>query len=122
MTGNAQTLVGKGKKFVSYVPYFTHSIVKEGKKCEDCHGNEAATKMLNGEKFKMGSFKDGKLTHAKGIIPFVPDKLEWPWLDKQDDKWVELKSDEEPIIQNAAYAEPLTESQLKMLKAKQTSK
>jgi len=121
-TGNAQTLVGKGKKFVSYVPYFTHSIVKEGRKCQDCHGNEAAAKMLDGGKVEMGSFKDGKLSHAKGVIPFVPEKLVWPWLDKDGDKWIELKSDEEPIIQNAAYAEPLTEKQLKMLKMKKTSK
>jgi hypothetical protein len=118
-TGNAQTLVSKGKKFVTYVPYFTHSIVKEGKKCNDCHSNEAAKKMLKGKQVEMAKFEDGKLTHAGGVIPFVPEFLKWPWLDKdKDGKWVEIKNDEKPVVQKACYAEPLTESQLKKLKMK----
>lgn len=118
-TGNAQTLVGKGKKFVAYVPYFTHSIVKEGKKCNDCHNNEAAARMLEGNPVEMATFAGGKLTSYTGVVPFVPDLLKWPWLDHDaEDKWTELKSDEKPIIQNAAYAEPLTEKQLKKLKLK----
>ena len=114
-TGNAQTLVGKGKKFVAYVPYFTHSIVKKGRNCSDCHGAEAALKMAKGEVVEMAKFADGKLTHAQGVIPFIPELIKWPWLDRKDGKWVELKSDEKPIIQNAAFAEPLTPEQLKKL-------
>jgi len=121
-TGNAQTLVGKGKKFVVYVPYFTHSIVRDGKKCEDCHGSERAASMIKGEQVEMGTYKDGKLTHAQGVIPFVPELLKWPWLDKDGEEWKELDSDEKPIIQNACYAKPLTKKQLYMLKMKKTSK
>jgi hypothetical protein len=118
-TGNAQTLVGKGKKFVTYVPYFTHSIVKKGRNCSDCHGADAALKMAKGEAVDMATFADGKLTHAEGVIPFIPELINWPWLDKdKDGKWVELKSDEKPIVQNAAYAEPLTPEQLKKLSLK----
>ncbi len=118
-TGNAQTLVGKGKKFVSYVPYFTHSIVKKGRNCSDCHGADAAVKMAKGEAVDIATFADGKLSHAQGVIPFIPELIKWPWLDKdKDGKWVELKSDEKPIIQNGAYAEPLTPEQLKKLSLK----
>jgi hypothetical protein len=121
-TGNAQTLVGKGKKFVVYVPYFTHSIVKEGRKCEDCHGNEAAANMLKGEQVEMAAYKDGKLTHAQGVIPFVPEQLKWPWLDKDGEKWKELDNDEKPIVQKACYVKPLSKRQLRMLKMKKASK
>jgi hypothetical protein len=117
-TGNAQTLVSKGKKFVVYAPYFTHSIVKEGRKCADCHASEAVMKITTGEPVEMARFENGKLTHYKGVVPFVPDLIQWPWLDKdKDDTWVELKSEEKPIVQKAAYAEPLTEDQIKRLKA-----
>jgi hypothetical protein len=116
-TGNAQTLVGKGKKFVCYVPYFTHSVVKEGRKCADCHACDAVMKMASGEPVEIAKFESGKLTHYSGVVPFVPDLIKWPWLDKdKDDNWVELKNDEKPIIQKAGYAEPLTEDQIKRLK------
>ncbi len=116
-TGNAQTLVGKGKKFVAYVPYFTHSVVKEGKKCTDCHGTDAAKAIAAGKPVEMAKFANGKVTHFKGVVPFVPELLKWPWLDKKDGKWVELEGGGEPIIQKACYVEPLTEKQLKKLKA-----
>jgi hypothetical protein len=118
-TGNAQTLVCKGRKFVAYVPYFTHSVVKKGRKCNDCHNNEAAARMLKGQRVDMARFADGKVTHYEGVVPFVPDLLAWPWLDKdKDDKWVRLKTDEKPIIQKACYVEPLDEMQLKKLRIK----
>jgi hypothetical protein len=114
-TGNAQTLVCKGKKFVAYVPHFTHSVVKEAKTCADCHGSDAAKKMIKGESVSMGEFKDGKLEPFKGVVPFVPELIQWPWLDKDGDKWVKMKSDEKPLIQKAAYVEPLTKEQLEKL-------
>jgi len=117
-TGNSQTLVGKGKKFVTYVPYFTHSVVKEGRQCTNCHGTDAAKKMAKGEKVEMGRFENGKITHFEGVVPFVPELMEWPWLDKdKDGKWVLIETEEKPLIQKAAYAEPFTESQLKKLQA-----
>jgi hypothetical protein len=118
-TGNAQTLVGKGKKFVAYVPYFTHSVVKKGRNCSACHGADAVVKMAKGEAVEMARFADGKLTHIEGVVPFVPELIKWPWLDKdKDGKWVELKSDEKPIIQKAAYAKPLTAEQLRKMSRK----
>ncbi len=119
VTGNAQTLVGKGKKFVTYVPYFTHSVVKEGRKCTDCHGTDAAIKMAKGEKVEMATFANGKVTHHKGVVPLIPELLVWPWLDKdKDGNWIEMKGGGEPLIQNACYAEPITPKQLKKLKTK----
>lgn len=115
-TGNAQTLIGKGRKFVAYVPYFTHSVVKKGRSCGDCHGVSAAVKMANGKPVEMATFAAGKLTHIEGVVPFVPELIKWPWLDKSaDGTWSELKSDEKPIVQNAAFAEPLSKAQLQAL-------
>lgn len=116
--GNAQTLVAKGKKFVTYVPYFTHSVVREGKGCRDCHGAPAAIKMYKGESVEMAAFKDGKVTHYEGVVPFMPDLIKWPWLDKDAEGWKKLESEEKAKVQEACYAKPITKKQLKKLKRK----
>jgi hypothetical protein len=36
-SGNVQTLVHEGKTFITYAPYFTHAVQKEGRACTDCH-------------------------------------------------------------------------------------
>ena len=52
-SGIGMSLVYQGKPFVVYGPYFTHSVVKKGRSCEDCHKNEAVEKMKKGEQVPM---------------------------------------------------------------------
>lgn len=117
-TGNAQTLVSEGKKFVAYAPYFTHSVIKQGRVCKDCHGTDTAKKIVKGTSIEMASFQGGKLTHFKGVVPLVPELLKWPWLEKDESgTWKEVKNNNKPVVQQAAGAKPFTESQLKKLQA-----
>jgi len=113
--GNVMALVYKGKKFIAYVPYFTHSIMAEGRKCSECHRNSAMRLIKEGKKVPVVSYKDGRIIAWKGIVPCAPDKLEWTFFDKEKEKWVPMKGKEKEIIQFAVYGRPLTEKQLRML-------
>ena len=114
--GNAQTLIGKGKTFVAYAPYFTHSVMKEGRKCNACHGSEHVKTMLEAKAVQITDFVDGKLVPAKGVIPLVPDKIKWTWLDMGENKpWTKMENPPEPVVQFAGYGKPLTQEQLEAM-------
>ena len=122
-SGNLQTLVSaEDKAFIIYAPYLTHSIMNQGRKCEECHKTEAVNQLASGKKFAMADVKDGKSTFYKGIVPLVPDLLEWPFFKKEDGKWVTFQPEQKPVIQMGLYAEPFTQDELKNLKRKHTYK
>ncbi len=113
--GNVMTLVYKGKKFIAYAPYFTHSVMAKGRDCRDCHGNKAMQLIKAGRKVPVVAYKNGQIVPWKGVVPAVPDKLEWVYLDKEGKKWVPLKGDQKEWVQFTDYGEPLTAKQLKRL-------
>ena len=116
-TGNVQTLVYGDKKFISYVPYYTHAINREGRKCEDCHGNEAIQKIGRGEKIDMIWMDDGEIKHWEGVVPVVDhDRLHWTFFDLVDGKWVPLEDYRDDVtVQYAGHGSPLTARQLESL-------
>ncbi|MBN2080120.1 MAG: hypothetical protein JW838_14220 [Spirochaetes bacterium] len=114
-SGNVQTLVYKGKKFIAYAPYFTHSVMKKARQCDDCHDNEAMKLLNSGKKIPVTTFANGKIDEWKGVFPLVRDELSWVFLDKKDGKWVEIKDGKEPKVQYACDAKPLTKKQIKSL-------
>jgi hypothetical protein len=75
-SGSAMILVHEGKKFPAYVPYYTHSVSPEGKKCGDCHANEAVKRIRDGKNVPVFAFKKGKPFSWEGVIPLVPERLE----------------------------------------------
>ncbi len=115
--GSAQTLVYNNKKFVAYSPYFTHSVQAQAKKCEDCHANEAAKMILDGKKIPMNPMVNGKTNDWKGVIPCIPGSLEWTFYNKTGDKWTPITAAGAPAVQMVNYATPLTEKQLRLLRA-----
>ncbi|MCK4304367.1 MAG: hypothetical protein KAY24_09040 [Candidatus Eisenbacteria sp.] len=112
--GTAMTLVHNDKTFIGYGPYYTHSVGK-GRKCESCHANPAVTKINSGGKFVVSKFEDGKVVFSKGVVPAVPEKLEWVFLDKKGDDWVPLKDAAKPLIQWIEYGSPLTTDQIEKM-------
>ena len=122
-SGNLQTLVSaEDKAFIVYAPFLTHSIMSEGRKCEECHKTKAVKELAAGKKFTMATFKNGETNFYKGVVPLVPDLLEWPFFRKEDGKWVTFKPKEKPLVQMGLYAEPFTQSELNKLKRKHTYK
>ena len=114
-SGTAMSLVYQDKKFLSYTPYFTHAIQKKGRGCNDCHGNAAVKMIKEGKSVPMMTFKDGKVINWEGVVPLVPDKLEWVFLNKNGEKWTPIQSKEPIKIQFAGYGEPLTKEQIDKL-------
>jgi hypothetical protein len=110
-SGSAMTLVYKNKKFIAYVPYFTHSVSSEGRGCDECHLNQAISKMAKGEKVPVVDFKEGKVVPWKGVVPLVRGKLEWVFLNRTKNGWKPVPGREDPLVQFAAYGTPLTEEQ-----------
>ena len=120
-SGTMQTLVGKkNEPFITYVPYFTHSIMRQGRECEQCHATEAVKTLAASEKFVPAVWKNGELEFYKGIIPLAPDLLDWPFLEKKNGNWIPFEPEQEPLIQLGVYALPFTNTELEKLARKQT--
>jgi hypothetical protein len=66
-------------------------------------------------KIKVVDYKDGQILSRKGIIPLVPERLEWTFFEKDKDTWQPLKSNATMKIQFAAYGRPLTQQQYQLL-------
>jgi nitrate/TMAO reductase-like tetraheme cytochrome c subunit len=119
-SGTMQTLVGENNEpFVVYVPYFTHSIMKEGRKCNECHATEAANMLAASRAFSPVTFKDGKPDFYSGVIPVYPDLLKWEFLEKKEGIWQPFTPEKKPLVQMGVYAEPFTQDDLKKLKTGQ---
>lgn len=116
-SGNAQTLVYQKHAFIAYAPYFTHAVQSQARSCPDCHDNPAIRRIRAGQSIPMATFSDNRMISWKGVVPLVPGRLKWDFADKQGDQWILLESEQEPVIQFACFAEPLTEAQLKKLQA-----
>lgn len=114
-SGSVMSIVYQDQKFIAYVPYFSHSVSAKGRTCQDCHGNEAVTTMKSQGKIKVVDYKDGQILSRKGIIPLVPERLEWTFFEKDKDTWQPLKSNATMKIQFAAYGRPLTQQQYQLL-------
>jgi hypothetical protein len=114
-SGNAMTLVYRNKKFIAYVPYYTHSVAPEGRACNDCHLNPAVIKIQKGEKVPVVDFKNGQLITWKGVVPVVDGKLDWVFLNRTKQGWEPVPTDEDPKVQFAAYGSPLTKEQFQKL-------
>ena len=72
--------------------------------------------MVKGNKVPVVDFKDGKIVTWKGVVPVVPDKLQWVYLNKiGENKWVPVKDGKEAKVQFAAYGKPLTKEQFEKL-------
>lgn len=119
-SGTLQTLVGeKNEPFITYVPYFTHSIMNQGRKCEQCHNTEAVNTLASDEKFKPVVYENNDLTFYKGIVPLSPDLLEWLFLEKKNGKWIPFEPSQEPLVQLGVYAEPFSREELRKMAEKQ---
>jgi hypothetical protein len=115
-SGTIMTLVYEKKTFVTYGPYYTHSIMKKGHSCDACHANEAVIMMQEGKKVPIAKFEDGKLVFWNGIIPTVAELIQNLYLDKDaEGNWIPMENPEDELVQFSVYGEPITEEQMKKL-------
>jgi len=119
---NTQSFVLPGHKtFMLFAPQFSHSIMKEGSKCEACHATETVKKVMQGE-LTLSWLEDGKVQNIKGAIPVVDGvKYQNIYQDYVDGNWVPIENPVEPKVQYVGYGTPLTKEQLEKMNQVQTS-
>lgn len=104
------------KTFLMFAPHMSHAIMKEGRKCDGCHGTETAKKARKEKKLRLTWLEDGKVKNLKGVIPVGKGvQYDCVYQDLKDGKWVPLKDPAKPVVQFAAFGQPLTEEQLEAL-------
>jgi predicted CXXCH cytochrome family protein len=115
-SATTQTFVVPGNKtFLMFAPQNSHSIMKQGRKCDDCHGTEIVKKVQNG-KLKLTWLENNELKNVKGVIP-VADGVTYDcvYQDFRDGKWIPIENPPAPMIHYAGYGSPLSKDQLKKL-------
>jgi hypothetical protein len=115
-SANMQTFVVKGNKtFFMFAPNMSHSVMKEGRKCDDCHGTKIMKDIQSG-KVKLTWLEKGKVMNLKGVIPVVKGvDYQCIYQDRKEGNWVPVQNPSEPIYHYAAFGEPLSKEQLDKL-------
>jgi len=110
--GNFLTHVYQGRTMITFAPWFSHSVMKEGRTCEACHASALVKDAADG-RIRALWWENGQLGHVEGIVPVV-DGVTWdlPWLDRVDGEWVPLANPPAPLINYSGWCSPLTKEQL----------
>lgn len=115
-SANMQTFFAPGKKtLMIFAPQFSHSVKKEGDKCEDCHNNENVQNVQKGE-INLTWLENGTIQQTKGVIPVI-DGVDYNTVfqDYNDGEWTPVLDALKPKIQYVGYGTPLTSDQLEKL-------
>jgi len=115
-SANMQTFVLKGEKtFFMFAPEMSHSIMKDGRKCDGCHGTEIMKQVQKG-KITLTWLEEGKVKNLKGVVPVVKGvDYQCVYQDRKEGKWVPIQNPSKPIYHYAAFGEPLSKEQLDKL-------
>jgi hypothetical protein len=114
--GNFISYVYENKTMITLAPHFPHSITREGRRCEDCHGIENV-KTVDSGTLEIAGWENGELQTVEGIVPIV-ENMKWNlvFLDKDDENnWTPIENPAEPLVNFSGYCSPLTRDQLAAL-------
>jgi hypothetical protein len=109
---NLHTFVAKDKAMIVFSPFFSHSIMKEGRTCAECHDNSILHDIKKNNFYPV-TWENGKLQNIKGVIP-VAEKMKWNFvfLKNEDKKWLPLEEPSVVRINYSGFCSPLTKEQL----------
>ena len=115
-SASMQTFVVKGDKtFFMFAPHMSHSVMKEGRKCDGCHGTKIMKDVQSG-KVTLTWLEEGKTKNLKGVIPVVKGvDYQCVYQDRKEGKWVPIQTPSKPLYHYAAFGEPLSKEQLDRL-------
>ncbi len=115
-SANMQTFVVTGNKtFLMFAPANSHSIMKEGRKCCECHDTEIVKQVQQG-KLNLTWIENGNVKNLKGIIPVVHGvTYKCVYLNYTKGKWIPIDKPPLPGLHYAGFGEPLSKEQLKKL-------
>ncbi|NWG02921.1 MAG: hypothetical protein HXY44_08710 [Syntrophaceae bacterium] len=108
-------VVNTDKTFLMFAPHMSHSVMKEGRKCDGCHGTKIMKDIQSG-KITLTWFEKGKVMNLKGVIPVVKGvDYQCIYQDRKEGKWVPIQNPAKPLYHYAAFGEPLSQEQLNKL-------
>ena len=115
-SANTQTFVAPGNKtFILFAPQNSHSIMKEGRKCGECHGTDIVKQAQRG-KVTLTWLENSELRNLKGVIPVVEGvDYDCVYQDYKEGKWLPIDNPPTPMLQYSGYGKPLTRDQLKKM-------
>ncbi len=115
-SASMQTFVVKSDKtFFMFAPHMSHSVMKEGRKCDGCHGTKTMKEIQEG-KVTLTWLEEGKVKNLKGVIPVAKEvDYQCIYQDRKEGKWVPIKNPSPPLYHYAAFGEPLSREQLDRL-------
>jgi len=115
-SANMQTFVAKDDQtFLMFAPHMSHSVMKEGRECNGCHGTENVKKVNEGG-IVLTRMTDGQVVGTEGVIPVVNGvDYDCVYLDYSDGAWIPLENHAAPVYHFPAYGEPLSKEQLRKL-------
>jgi predicted CXXCH cytochrome family protein len=122
-SADMQSFVVKGNKtFLMFAPQNSHSIMKQGRKCEDCHNTDIVKQTREG-KVKLTWLENNKVANLKGVIPVVDGvKYGCVYQDYENGKWIPIENPSAPMVHYAGYGKPLSKEQLGKLATPMGSK
>jgi hypothetical protein len=121
-SANMQSFVAPGDKtFLIFAPQFSHSVMKNGSKCEECHSTKIIKQILR-EKIDLSWFEGGKEQNLKGIIPVVSGvRYNCVYQNYDNGVWTPISNPPIPEVQYVGYGFPLTNEQVKQIAKLQES-
>lgn len=122
-SANMQTFVVPGNKtFMIFAPQFSHSVSKEGKKCEDCH-NTANDKEIKKGVINLTWLDSNIVKQIYGVIPVVEGvHYNSVFQNFENGTWIPITDPQTPKVQYVGFGTPLTKEQLNKLLISQKSK
>lgn len=108
-------VINRDKTFLMFAPRMSHSVMKKGRMCNDCHGAEVMKQVQKG-KIVLTWLEDEKVNNLKGVIPVVAGvDYQCVYQNHKDGKWVPINNPAKPLVQYVGYGEPLSKKQLEQL-------
>jgi hypothetical protein len=111
-SASMQTFVtGRNQTFLMFAPHMSHSITRNGRACEDCHGTSTVEQVSKGS-IRLTWIENQKVVNRNGIIPVV-DGVDYQcvYQDYRDGQWTPIQDPLDPLVQYAAFGKPMTRAQ-----------
>jgi hypothetical protein len=115
-SANTQTFVAPGNKtFMLFAPQNSHSIMRDGRRCGDCHATDIVRQVQSG-KVTLTWLENNQVKNLKGVIPVVDGvSYDCVYQNYQNGKWIPIDNPPSPMLQYSGYGTPLSGDQLRRL-------
>lgn len=119
---NLHTFVFQNKTLITFAPSFPHWVMKEGRKCGDCH-NTPILQEIKKNSFSPVRWQNGEIKNAQGVVPVLEGQnWNFVFLNFENGKWTPIQNPAPPLLNYSGYCRPLTREQLDKLEKPRAAK